>query len=124
MHAAAGVGDLAARGAEGGTTHGESPDDDPISNTIPRGVLVSNPISSSDRTWNTDRGLNPSTRPRNSGDIVIGTACRATVDAVDPQQRDQPRTNVAGSLRTANVRSVRTDTVFATAVKPPATKEA
>ena len=48
----------------------------------------------------------------------MGTGYRATVDALEPQQQARLRTEVVGALRTAKVSSVRTDVVFATAVKP------
>jgi ubiquinone/menaquinone biosynthesis C-methylase UbiE len=53
-------------------------------------------------------------------DIVMGSGYRATVDALNPEQQARLRADVVGALRTANVSSVRTDVVFATAVKPSA----
>lgn len=63
-------------------------------------------------------GTQPLDSPDEFWDIVMGTGYRATVDALEPQQRARLRTEVVGALRTANVSSVRTDVVFATAVKP------
>jgi hypothetical protein len=54
-------------------------------------------------------------------DIIMGTGYRATVDALKPQQQARLRTEVVRALRTAKVSSVRTDVVFATAVKPSGT---
>jgi ubiquinone/menaquinone biosynthesis C-methylase UbiE len=54
-------------------------------------------------------------------DIIMGTGYRATVDALEPQQQARLRTEVVRALRTAKVSSVRTDVVFATAVKPSGT---
>jgi SAM-dependent methyltransferase len=56
-------------------------------------------------------------RPEEFWDIVMGSGYRATVDALGPEEQARLRTEVVGAMRAANVSSVRTDVVFATAVK-------
>ncbi len=63
-------------------------------------------------------GTQPLDSPDEFWDIVVGTGDRATVDALERQQQARLRTEVVGALRAAEVSSVRTDVVFATAAKP------
>jgi ubiquinone/menaquinone biosynthesis C-methylase UbiE len=50
-------------------------------------------------------------------DIVLGSGFRATVDALDEQQRERLRERVVGELRSQGITSVRNDVVFANAVR-------
>lgn len=50
-------------------------------------------------------------------EIVLGSGYRATVDALDPQQREHLRERVVSELNSRRVTSVRNDVVFGTALK-------
>ena len=54
-------------------------------------------------------------RPEDYWDIVLGSGCRATVDALPPEQRDTVRDRVLANLRSRDVRTLRSDVVFGTA---------
>jgi ubiquinone/menaquinone biosynthesis C-methylase UbiE len=56
-------------------------------------------------------------RPEDFWDVVLGSGFRATVDALNEDQRGQLRTRVLGELRTRGVTRLGNDVVFATAVK-------
>jgi len=51
-------------------------------------------------------------------DVVLGSGYRATVDALDQEQRDLVRGQVLGELRSRGVTALRTDVVFGTAQRP------
>jgi ubiquinone/menaquinone biosynthesis C-methylase UbiE len=57
-------------------------------------------------------------RPDRFWDIVLGSGCRATVDALSAEQRKQVRERVIGELRRQHIATLRTDVVFGTAVRP------
>jgi hypothetical protein len=50
-------------------------------------------------------------------DVVLGSGYRATVQALDPAQRDRVRDRVLSDLRSGQVTALRTDVVFGTAAK-------
>jgi SAM-dependent methyltransferase len=51
-------------------------------------------------------------------ELVLGSGYRATVDALNPDQRSRVRELVLGALRSGGIASVRTDVVFASAIRP------
>jgi SAM-dependent methyltransferase len=48
-------------------------------------------------------------------DVVLGSGCRATIDALSPGQQDQVRRRLLHELRAARITALRADVVFATA---------
>jgi ubiquinone/menaquinone biosynthesis C-methylase UbiE len=56
-------------------------------------------------------------RPDDFWDIVLGSGYRGTVDALAVEQREQLRERVVGELRSRGVTRVRSDVVFASAVR-------
>ena len=60
-------------------------------------------------------GQHPLDRVDQFWDIVLGSGYRATVDALNQEQRDIVRERVLGELSAAAVTAVRTDVVFGTA---------
>jgi ubiquinone/menaquinone biosynthesis C-methylase UbiE len=62
-------------------------------------------------------------RPEDFWDVVLGTGYRATVDALDPPERETLRNRVLTTLRERAILALRTDVVFGTATRtsPPHT---
>ena len=60
-------------------------------------------------------GEQPLDRPEDFWDVVLGSGYRATVDALSGEQRTALRERLHRALRDLDVRSIRTDTVIATA---------
>jgi ubiquinone/menaquinone biosynthesis C-methylase UbiE len=57
-------------------------------------------------------------QPGSFWDIALGSGYRATIDALSQDQRDQLKERLLRELRSRNITSLRTDTVFGTATKP------
>ncbi|MDA0164066.1 methyltransferase domain-containing protein [Solirubrobacter ginsenosidimutans] len=57
-------------------------------------------------------------RPDDFWDVVLGSGYRATVDALDPAQREALHDRVITELRSRAVLTLRTDVVFGTADRP------
>jgi ubiquinone/menaquinone biosynthesis C-methylase UbiE len=56
-------------------------------------------------------------RPDDFWDVVLGSGYRATVDALNPEQRDRLRENLLAELRERDITVLRTDVVFGTAIR-------
>lgn len=57
-------------------------------------------------------------RPEDFWDVVLGSGFRATVDALQPEQRDLVHDRVVSTLRSRDIRTLQVDVVFGTATKP------